>query len=89
LFKSILDELCLIFSNLVILLFATATAVGLVQLIADFLLPPYLCSISCTSCTGLLLLLVSKWIWSVFLMNWDHLTLLWLRSATNWRRYYV
>jgi len=26
---------------------------------------------------------------TVFLMNWDHLTLLWLRSETNWRRYYL
>ena len=25
---------------------------------------------------------------TVFLVNWDHLTRLWLRSETNWRRYY-
>jgi len=26
---------------------------------------------------------------TVFLMNWDHLTSLWLRSETNWKRYYL
>jgi len=26
---------------------------------------------------------------TVFLMNWDHLIWLWLRSETNWRRYYL
>jgi len=26
---------------------------------------------------------------TVFLMNWDHLISLWLRSETNWRRYYL
>jgi len=26
---------------------------------------------------------------TVFLINWDHLTSLWLRSGTNWSRYYL